>query len=142
MQSRVPVVLLVEDDPGDVLMITEAFERVARPPSLHRVGDGQEALEFLRRPGAPQPDLILLGLNMPRLDGRRTLAALKDDPVLRAVPVVVFTTSDAEADVLSSYQQHANAYVTKPIDLASFEDVVERIESFYTATSALLPVQR
>ncbi|GAB3254725.1 response regulator [Kineosporia babensis] len=146
MQSRVPVVLLVEDDPGDVLMITETFERAARPPVLHRVEDGQEGLDFLYRKGryatVPRPDLILLDLNMPRLDGRQLLDVIKADTALRAIPVVVFTTSDAEADVLSSYQRHANAYVTKPIDLAGFETVIDRIERFYTATSALLPLER
>ncbi|WP_285597030.1 response regulator [Kineosporia sp. NBRC 101731] len=144
MNSRLPVVLLVEDDPGDVLMVTEALERSQRPPVLHVAGDGQEALDFLRRggPDADRPDLILLDLNMPRLDGRQALAAIKGDERFRAIPVVVFTTSDAESDVLASYQRHANAYVTKPMDLDALEAVVDQIGHFYTGVSALLPPQR
>jgi CheY-like chemotaxis protein len=131
------VVLLVEDDPGDVLMITEALERSRRPPELHVAGDGQEALDVLR--GTLRPDLILLDLNMPRMDGRETLAALKGDERLRAIPVVVFTTSEAETDVLASYQRHANAYVTKPLDLEALESVVDQIGHFYMGVSKLLP---
>lgn len=139
MAARVPVVLLVEDDPGDVLMITEALERSQQPPQLQVAGDGQEALDMLTADGSTPPDLILLDLNMPRMDGRQALAAIKADEQLRAIPVVVFTTSDAEADVLASYQRHANAYVTKPLDLDAMENVVEQIGRFYTDVSALLP---
>lgn len=144
---RSPVILLVEDDPGDVLMITEALERSGRPAhDIRVVGDGQEALDFLHRvakhTGAPRPDLILLDLNMPRLDGRQALEALKTDPSLRVIPVVVFTTSAAEPDILSSYDCHANAYVTKPLDLDALEDVVQKIDRFYTSVCALPPPER
>ncbi|MDP9830074.1 response regulator [Kineosporia succinea] len=144
--ARIPVVLLVEDDPGDVLMITEALERVETPPRLHVVGDGQEGLDYLQRvgphAGAPRPDLILLDLNMPRMDGRETLAAIKSDQALRAIPVVVFTTSDAESDVLASYQSFASAFITKPLDLDKLEIVVAQIQRFYTGISTLLPPER
>ncbi len=140
--SRTPVVLLVEDDPGDVLLVTEALERAETPPDLHVAGDGQEAIDFLQRPGRPRPDLILLDLNMPRLDGRQTLVRIKADHGLRAIPVVVFTTSDAEADVLASYQRHASAFVTKPLDLDKLEEVVEQINRFYTDVSTILPPDR
>ena len=140
------MVLLVEDDPGDVLMVTEALERSENPPRLHVAGDGQEALDFLRRQeghaDVPRPDLILLDLNMPRMDGRQTLAHLKADPVLKAIPVVVFTTSDAETDVLHSYHSHASAFVTKPLDLDAMEDAVNQIGCFYIGVSTLLPPER
>ncbi len=146
MVSRTPVVLLVEDDPGDVLMVTEALERSENPPLLHVAGDGQEALEFLHREGdhadATRPDLILLDLNMPRMDGRQTLAHLKADPALKAIPVVVFTTSDAEADVLHSYHSYASAFVTKPLDLEDLETAVDQIGRFYITVSTLLPPER
>ncbi len=140
MNARVPVVLLVEDDPGDVLLVTEALERSEHPPLLQVANDGQEALDLLHGSG-PRPDLILLDLNMPRLDGRETLAALKADRELRAIPVVVLTTSDAESDVLASYQRYASSYVTKPMDLDDMETVVDQIGRFYTGVSALLPHQ-
>jgi CheY-like chemotaxis protein len=144
--SRIPVILLVEDDPGDVLLITEALERSQVPPRLHVAADGQEALEFLHRTGlptdVPRPDLILLDLNMPRMDGRQVLAAVKADPRLRAIPVVVLTTSDAEADVLHSYHAHASAFVTKPLDLDDLETVVDQIGRFFTSISTLLPPER
>ncbi|GLY15376.1 two-component system response regulator [Kineosporia sp. NBRC 101677] len=124
-------------------MITEALERASTPPDLHVAGDGQAALEFLRREGphtgAPRPDLILLDLNMPRLDGREALTAIKAEERLRAIPVVVFTTSDAESDVLASYHRHASAFVTKPLDLDKLEAVVEQINHFYTGVSTVLP---
>jgi CheY-like chemotaxis protein len=146
MVSRTPVVLLVEDDPGDVLIVTEALERSQIPPLLHVAGDGHDAMQFLHREGrhvgAPRPDLILLDLNMPRMDGRETLAAVKADERLRAIPVVVLTTSDAETDVLNSYQSHASAYVTKPMDLEDLEAVVDQIGRFYAGVSALLPPEQ
>src|SRR5689334_14825473 len=127
--GRVPTVLLVEDDPGDVLMITEALERTPQPPRLQVAGDGEQALAILRRSagqiGSTRPDLILMDLNMPRMDGREALALIKADESLRTIPVVVFTTSDAGVDVLDSYQSHANAFVTKPLDLAALEHAVE-----------------
>lgn len=128
-------VLLVEDDPGDVLMTREAFDDCTVDNTLHVVGDGVDAMAFLRREGvyadAPTPDLVLLDLNLPRMGGREVLAAIKNDPVLQQIPVVVLTTSEAEEDVLSSYQLHANAYVTKPVDFQEFVDVVRAIDDFF-----------
>ncbi len=128
-------VLLVEDDPGDVLMTREAFEHNKVRNRLSVVSDGVSALEFLRKEGehvdAPTPDLILLDLNLPRMDGREVLEALKSDAALRAIPVVVLTTSEAEEDVLRMYSLHANAYVTKPVDFDRFIDVVRQIDEFF-----------
>jgi CheY-like chemotaxis protein len=144
--SKMPVILLVEDDPGDVLMITEALEHTGSPRDIRLACDGQEALDFLHRTGAhahaPRPDLILLDLNMPRLDGRQALKAIKADKDLRIIPVVVFTTSAAETDIISSYQLHANAYVTKPLDLDTLDVVVRHIDRFFTAVSTLPPSDR
>jgi CheY-like chemotaxis protein len=134
-------VLLVEDDPGDVLLTREAFEDHKVRNSLHVVNNGVEAMAFLRREGeyaaAPTPDLILLDLNLPRMDGREVLAAIKADEVLRRIPVVVLTTSEAEEDVLRSYHLHANAYVTKPVDFDRFIDVVRRIDEFFVSVVKL-----
>ncbi|MCW3006335.1 MAG: response regulator receiver protein [Solirubrobacterales bacterium] len=128
-------VLLVEDDPGDTLMIKEAFEDNKVRNRLSTVADGVEALAFLRRQGefsdAPRPDLILLDLNLPRKDGREVLEEIKDDPELRTIPVVVLTTSEAEEDILRSYSLHANAYVTKPVDFDRFIEVVRQIDEFF-----------
>jgi CheY-like chemotaxis protein len=134
-QLRVIDVLLIEDDPGDVLMTREAFADFKVHNRLHVVTTGDEAMAFLHREGefseAPAPDLILLDLNLPRMDGREVLAAIKGDDNLHSIPVVVLTTSDAEEDVLSSYALHANAYVTKPVDFERFIDVVRRIDDFF-----------
>ena len=128
-------VLLVEDDPGDVLMTREAFEEHKLRNTLHVVDDGVEAVAFLRREGryadAPRPGLILLDLNLPRKDGREVLAEIKADESLRAIPVVVLTTSEAEEDVLRSYDLHANAYVTKPVDLDQFMAAIRQIDEFF-----------
>lgn len=128
-------ILLVEDDPGDTLIATEALEHSKVINNLHTVTNGEEAIAFLRRTGdfadAVRPDLVLLDLNLPRVDGREVLADIKDDPELRRIPVVVLTTSAAEEDVLRSYDLHANAYVTKPVDFARFVDVVRQIDDFY-----------
>jgi CheY-like chemotaxis protein len=141
--DRPVVVLLVEDDPGDVLMITEAIESSAAARQIHVAGDGLEAMAFLHREGphagAPRPDVILLDLNMPRMDGRQTLAAIKSDERLRAIPVVIFTTSGSEDDVVRSYDQHANAYVTKPLDLDDLEAAVAKIDTFFTSIAVRLP---
>ena len=141
MRAEPMVVLLVEDDPGDALIATEALERVSGAHRVHVVGDGQEALDFLRRHGkyaeAPRPGLILLDLNMPRMDGREALALIKSDPVLRLIPVVVFTTSASPDDVIASYANHANAYVTKPMELDSLEAAVRAIGTFYAETARL-----
>jgi len=134
-------VLLVEDDPGDVLLIREAFEHNKVHNSLHVASDGEQALRFLRREGehgdAPRPDLILLDLNLPRKDGREVLAEVKDDPSLRKIPVVVLTTSEAEEDILRSYDLHANAYVTKPVDFDRFIEVVRQIDEFFVSVVKL-----
>jgi CheY-like chemotaxis protein len=134
-------VLLVEDDPGDVLMTREAFTDYKIQNRLHVVNNGIDALAFLRHEGeyaqVPTPDLILLDLNLPRMDGREVLAAIKADEALRSIPVVVLTTSDAEEDVRSSYSLHANAYVTKPVDFERFVDVVRQIDDFFVSVVRL-----
>ena len=136
-------VLLVEDDAGDVLLIQEAFQDNKVRNRLHVVSDGVDALSFLRREGehadAPQPDLVLLDLNLPRKDGREVLAEIKADDELRHIPVVVLTTSKAEEDVLRSYKLHANAYVTKPVDFDRFIDVVRQIDEFFVTVVKLPP---
>jgi CheY-like chemotaxis protein len=128
-------VLLVEDDRGDTLMIKEAFADNKVRNRLNCVADGVEALAFLRREGeyadAPRPDLVLLDLNLPRKDGREVLQEIKSDPELRTIPVVVLTTSEAEEDILRSYELHANAYVTKPVDFDRFIEVVRQIDEFF-----------
>ncbi|MCK9899257.1 two-component system response regulator [Parafrankia colletiae] len=141
----VPVeVLLVEDDPGDVLMTREAFEDHKLKNNLNVVSDGVEALAYLRGEdpyvGAARPDLILLDLNLPRRDGREVLAEVKADEQLRRIPIVVLTTSEAEEDVLRSYDLHANAYITKPVDFERFVAVVRQIDDFFI-TVARLPAQ-
>ncbi|GAA4949319.1 response regulator [Actinoplanes utahensis] len=134
-------VLIVEDDLADLALMENAFTEHMAPTVLHHVADGAEAILFLRRAepyaGVPRPDLILLDLNMPRVDGRQVLSAIKADPGLKAIPVVVFTTSSTPADILSSYRSHANAYVTKPLDLDDFERVVAEIRNFYGSTVRL-----
>jgi len=140
----VPIeVLLVEDDPGDVLMTREAFEEHKVGNRLSVVSDGVEALAYLRRQGpyadAPRPDLVLLDLNLPRRDGREVLAEIKNDPDLLDIPVVVLTTSQAEEDVLASYRLHANAYVAKPVDFERFIAVVRQIDRFFVSVVKLPP---
>lgn len=134
-------VLLVEDDPGDVLMTREAFEENKVANRLAVVNDGASAMEYLRKEGqyadAPTPDMVLLDLNLPRMDGREVLAAMKSDEALRRIPVVVLTTSEAEEDVLRSYSLHANAYVTKPVDFQRFIDVVRQIDDFFVSVVRL-----
>jgi CheY-like chemotaxis protein len=136
-------VLLVEDDPGDVLMTQEAFEEHKLRNRLSVVSDGVEALAYLRREGryvdVVLPDLILLDLNLPRRDGREVLAEIKEDEELCRIPVVVLTTSQAEEDILRSYQLHANAYVTKPVDFERFIAVVRQIDEFFVSVVKLPP---
>jgi CheY-like chemotaxis protein len=128
-------VLLVEDDPGDTLMIREAFEHHSITHALHHVPDGVEAMAFLHGEGeyagSPRPHLILLDLNLPRMDGRQVLKEVKSDPELRAIPVVVLTTSEADEDILRSYELHANAYVTKPVDFDRFIEAVRMTDDFF-----------
>ena len=128
-------ILLVEDNPGDARLATEALKESKVNNTLHSVADGVEAMQFLRREGeyaeAPAPDLILLDLNLPRKDGREVLAEIKEDARLRLIPVVILTTSAAERDMVKSYGLHANAYVVKPIDLDRFIEIVKAIEGFW-----------
>ena len=128
-------VLLVEDDEGDVLMTREAFEFYKIRNPLHVVTDGEQALHFVRQAGpfagAPRPGLILLDVNLPRVSGLEVLAELKKDPDLLRIPVVMLTTSQAEEDILRSYQLHANAYVTKPVDFEQFVAAIRQIDDFF-----------
>ncbi|WP_229075881.1 response regulator [Actinoplanes sp. DH11] len=136
-------VLLVEDDPGDVLMTQEAFEEHKVRNRLTVVQDGSEALAYLRREGqyadAVRPDLILLDLNLPKRDGREVLEEIKKDDELGRIPVVVLTTSSADEDILRSYQLHANAYVTKPVDFERFIAVIRQIDEFFVSVVKLPP---
>jgi CheY-like chemotaxis protein len=133
---------LVEDNPGDVRLTQEALREGKVRNHLHVAADGVEAMAFLRREGqhaqAPQPDLILLDLNLPKKGGREVLAEIKEDPDLRRIPVVILTVSKAEEDVLKSYNLHANCYITKPVNLDQFLEVVKSIEDFWL-TVVLLP---
>jgi CheY-like chemotaxis protein len=128
-------VLLVEDDAGDELITREAFEHNKIKNTLHVARDGQEGLDFLYQRGAhrgaPRPDLILMDLNLPKYDGRQLLERIKTDPDLCHIPVVILTTSSAEEDILRSYKLHANAYVTKPVDLDQFLSAVRQIDEFF-----------
>jgi two-component system response regulator len=132
-------VLLVEDDPGDELMTREAFSEIGS--RLHVARDGEEALDFLYRRGrhqkAPRIDLVLLDLGLPKQDGREILAQIRDDPQLTHLPVVVLTASNAESDIVASYQLHANAYITKPTDLTQYADTVRRIDEFFLSVVRL-----
>jgi CheY-like chemotaxis protein len=134
-------ILLVEDDPGDVLITREAFAENKVRNHLSVVSDGEAAMAFLRREGefasAPRPDLILLDLNLPRKAGHEVLAEVKSDGDLQRIPVVILTTSDAEEDILLSYDLHANAYVTKPVDFDRFLDVVRQIDDFFVTVVRL-----
>ncbi len=134
-------VLLVEDDAGDELMTREAFEENKIGNRLHVTRDGQEALDFLYRRGAyadaPRIDLILLDLNLPKYDGRQVLEQIKADDDLCSIPVVVLTTSSAEADILRSYQLHASAYVTKPVEVKEFLAAVRQIDEFFLSVVRL-----
>lgn len=136
-------ILLVEDNPGDVRLTEEAFREGKVRNNLYVAKDGIEALEFLRREGpykkAVRPDLILLDLNLPRMDGRELLAEIKDDDDLKRIPVVILTTSKAEEDVLKTYNLHANCYITKPVDLDQFITVVQAIEGFWMTIVKLPP---
>jgi CheY-like chemotaxis protein len=128
-------ILLVEDNPSDVLLTQIAMQQCKIVNNVHVAPDGEEALQFLRRQGphggAARPDLILLDLNLPRMDGRELLAAIKADPDLKSIPVVVLTTSDAERDVIQSYSLHANAYITKPVDMDQFIRIVKGIDDYW-----------
>lgn len=133
--ARVIDILLVEDDPGDELITREAFEHNKIKNTLHVARDGEEGLDFLYQRGAyenaPRPELILLDLNLPKYDGRQLLEQIKNDADLCHIPVVVLTTSAAEEDILKSYKLHANAYVTKPVDVDAFMSAVRQIDEFF-----------
>ena len=128
-------ILLAEDNPGDVKLTEKALDKGNVLNNLHVVNDGVEAMTFLRQEGeyesAPRPDLLLLDLNMPRMDGQEVLAEMKADEELRRIPVVVLTSSEAEEDIVDSYDLHANAYLTKPVDFDGFVDIVGSIEEFW-----------
>ena len=134
-ESRQIEILLVEDNPGDARLTQEAMRAAKMTNVLHVVEDGEQAMEFLRRRSrfkdAPRPDLILLDLNLPKKDGRSVLAEVKTDPDLRRIPVVVLTTSRSEEDVMQAYDMHANAYVTKPVNLEKFMRIVALIDEFW-----------
>ena len=136
-------ILLVEDNAGDVRLTREALKEGRIRNRLHVVSDGEHALRFLRRQDeyadAPRPDLILLDLNLPRLDGREVLTDIKNDPRLKQIPVVVLTSSRAEKDLLSAYDQHANCFITKPVGFEDFMEVVRSIESFWLSIVVLPP---
>jgi CheY-like chemotaxis protein len=143
MNADLPSILLVEDDPGDVLLIREALAEHKVANTLSVVSDGVEAMEYMRGEGdyagTERPQLVLLDLNLPRKSGSEVLAELKGDPELAMIPVVVLTTSKAEEDVLRSYQQHANAYVTKPLDFDRFKQIVHQIDDFFIGLVQLPP---
>jgi CheY-like chemotaxis protein len=139
-ETRPIRILLVEDDPADVLMTREALEEGAVANTLDVVSDGVLAMERLRSlSGGDRPDLVLLDLNLPRKSGLEVLAELKDDVELRRIPVVILTTSDAEQDVLASYDNHANAYIKKPVDFHDFVEVVRQIDEFFVSVVVLPP---
>jgi chemotaxis family two-component system response regulator Rcp1 len=142
-QVRPVDILLVEDNPGDVRLIREALRDGKLLNQLSTVMDGQQAMAFLRKQGSyaqvSQPDLILLDLNLPRKDGREVLAEIKADPDLKRIPVVIVTSSQADEDILRTYNLHANCYVTKPVDLAKFVAVVKSVEDFWVSIVKLPP---
>jgi chemotaxis family two-component system response regulator Rcp1 len=139
--TRICEILLVEDNPADARLTLEVLRESKIKNRLSHAKDGVEALEFLRREGkfedAPTPDLVLLDLNLPRKDGREVLLEMKEDARLRLIPVVVLTTSEAEQDIVKSYELHANCYITKPVDLEKFIYIVHAIEQFWLAVVAL-----
>jgi two-component system, chemotaxis family, response regulator Rcp1 len=145
-RDRMPLeVLLVEDSPGDIRLTQEAFRDANQSIQLHVASDGVEAMAFLRREGsymhAPRPDLILLDLNLPKMDGRAVLTHIKEDDDLKTIPTVILTTSEAEADIVKSYQLQANCYLSKPVQLDAFENLVESINDFWL-TRVKLPSHR
>lgn len=144
LEIRTVEILLVEDNPADVRLTREALHDARIANRLHVVIDGEKALAFLRRQppyeDAPRPGLVLLDLNLPRVDGREVLAQIKTDPELHSIPVIVLTTSKAEGDILLSYDRHANCYITKPVDFAEFVSALQSLESFWLAVVTLPPV--
>jgi two-component system, chemotaxis family, response regulator Rcp1 len=143
--GRAAELLLVEDNYGDVLLVREAFRSAKIRNNLAVARDGEEALRILRREGLhadrPRPDLILLDLNLPRMDGREVLQAIKADPVLQPIPVIIMTSSKAEVDVLKSYQLSANGYIVKPVDFERLQEIVASLEMFWFTVVVLAPPQ-
>jgi CheY-like chemotaxis protein len=143
MNADLPSILLVEDDPGDVLLIREALAEHKVGNTLAVVSDGVMAMEYMRGEGeyagTERPELVLLDLNLPRKSGSEVLAELKGDPELAMIPVVVLTTSKAEEDVLRAYRHHANAYITKPLDFERFKQIVHQIDDFFIGLVQLPP---
>jgi chemotaxis family two-component system response regulator Rcp1 len=139
-------ILLVEDNPGDVRLTKEALKDAKVLNDVHVVRDGVEAMEFLRREGpyanAPVPDMILLDLNLPRKDGREVLAEIKEDRILKRIPVVILTTSKADEDIIRTYNLHANAYITKPVDLSRFIEIMHTLEEFWFSIVKLPPKEQ
>lgn len=137
-------ILLVEDNPGDILLTREALKDMKMKNNLYVVRDGVEAMDFLNRLGdfkeVPRPDIVLLDLNLPRKDGREVLAEIKADELLRRIPVVILTTSDDERDIMATYNLHANCYITKPVDMRRFIEIVKNIENFWFSIVKLPPV--
>jgi two-component system, chemotaxis family, response regulator Rcp1 len=136
-------ILLVEDSPSDTALTIEALKAGKIINKLYTVEDGVEAMAFLRQQGAyknaPKPDLIMLDLNLPKMDGRQVLKELKNDPILKTIPIIVLTTSRAEEDILRSYELHANCYISKPVDFKQFITVVKSIENFWLSVITLPP---
>jgi two-component system response regulator len=145
MNAELVSVLLVEDDPGDVLLIREAFAEQKVGNALSVVSDGVQAMEYVRGEGEfagrERPNLVLLDLNLPRKSGAEVLDEIKSDPGLAPIPVIVLTTSEAEEDVLRSYRLHANAYITKPVDFERFRQIVHKIDDFFVGIVRLPPCQ-
>jgi CheY-like chemotaxis protein len=143
MNAELVEVLLVEDDPGDVLLVRESFQDHKVGNTLTVVSDGVEAMALLRREGrytdAARPDLVILDLNLPRMNGTEVPAEIKSDQGLKSIPVVVLTTSEAADDVARSYQLHANAYITKPVDFERFRQIVHQIDEFFVGIVRLPP---
>jgi CheY-like chemotaxis protein len=139
-------ILLVEDNPGDVRLTKEALKDAKVMNSVYVVQDGVEAMQFLQNKGSyakmPQPDLILLDLNLPKKDGREVLAEIKKDPKLMHIPVVVLTTSKADEDIIRTYNLHANAYITKPVDLNRFIEIMHTLEEFWFSIVKLPPKEQ
>lgn len=143
MNAELISVLLVEDDPGDVLLIREAFSEQKVGNVLSVVSDGVEAMKFVRGEGEyvdrERPDLVLLDLNLPRKSGAEVLAEIKNDPELATIPVIVLTTSSSHDDIMGSYRMHANAYITKPVDFERFREIVHQIDDFFIGIVKLPP---
>jgi two-component system, chemotaxis family, response regulator Rcp1 len=140
-QTRPPEILLIEDNAGSVRLAREALAEAQWESNLSVVRDGMEAIDFFRRRGkysaAPRPDLVLLDLNLPRMDGREVLAEIKADPELKSIPVVVLTTSEAHDDIVKAYELNANCFITKPVDLEKFLKVIRAIQTFWCSTAQL-----